>query len=193
MKKIFVIILLILAIYLAYKQYHSNIDEISYSRSDYKHWIDEDHDCQNTRQEVLISESLEKVELDSKGCKVIAGKWFDPYTDQYFYDPTQLDIDHFVPLKHAHLSGANKWSRARKISYANDLKNPLTLIAVAKSANRSKGDKSPSQWLPQNKKYHCQYLKNWLIVKDYWQLAISDSENLFLTTKLKQCQNAKKP
>ena len=52
-----------------------------YSRSDYKHWIDADKDCQDTRQEVLIAESLEKPILDEKGCKVISGKWFDPYTN----------------------------------------------------------------------------------------------------------------
>lgn len=56
----------------------------SYSRTDYKHWIDADKDCQDTRQEVLIVESLEKPTLDKKGCEVVEGKWHDPYTDKYF-------------------------------------------------------------------------------------------------------------
>ena len=45
----------------------------AYNRADYKHWIDADKDCQNTRQEVLIAESLERVTLDKKGCKVVKG------------------------------------------------------------------------------------------------------------------------
>ena len=162
-----------------------------YSREDYKHWIDADKNCRNTREEVLIIESLEKPIVDKKGCKVIKGKWYDPYTDQYFNNPNDLDVDHFVPLKEVDRSGGHEWTSDRKMKYANDLSDSKTLIAVSKSANRSKADKDPSDWLPPNKKYQCQYIKNWQEIKKKWNLKMDEKEKTFLTKKNKECQSKK--
>ena len=42
-------------------------------RKSYRHWIDEDKDCQNARHEVLIEESLSTVGFKtSKDCRVIS-------------------------------------------------------------------------------------------------------------------------
>ena len=161
---------------------------IYYSRTDYKHWIDADKDCQNTRQEVLIVESLEKVVFDKKGCEVVKGRWYDPYTDKYFINPKDLDIDHFVPLGEVDKSGGHEWSKDRKMEYANDLKGLEVLIAVDKSANRSKGDKDPSDWLPPNKKYQCAYIKTWQKVKKQWKLEMDEKEKVFIASKNKECK-----
>ena len=74
---------------------------VPYNRDLYGGWIDADGDCQNTRQEVLIEESLIPVELDSRGCRVQSGEWFDPFTGQTCTNPGDLDIDHFIPLAEA--------------------------------------------------------------------------------------------
>ena len=58
------------------------------------------------------------------------GKWKDPYTGRIFTDPSQLDIDHVIPLKEAWESGAKTWSRKKKREFANALDNPDHLIAV---------------------------------------------------------------
>jgi hypothetical protein len=158
-----------------------------YSRASYKHWIDADKDCQNTRQEVLISENLKKTTLDKKGCEVVKGRWHDPYTDKYFINPKDLDIDHFVPLGEVDKSGGREWSQDKKMEYANDLDNPEVLVAVDKSANRAKGDKDPSDWLPPNKKYRCKYIKIWQKIKKHWALKMDEKEKAFLDAKNKEC------
>ena len=59
-----------------------------YNRKDYRHWIDEDRDCQNTRNEVLIQESLDPVSFKSKkSFKVLSGRWFASFTGQTFNNP----------------------------------------------------------------------------------------------------------
>ena len=71
--------------------------KLVYSRKNWQHWIDEDKDGQDTRQEVLISESLIAPTLRSDGKKVLAGSWHDPYTDSLFTKPSDLDTS--VALK----------------------------------------------------------------------------------------------
>ena len=45
-----------------------------YDRDDWNHWTDADRDCQNTRHEVLIEESLVEVTFKSAdGCQVATG------------------------------------------------------------------------------------------------------------------------
>jgi hypothetical protein len=102
---------------------------LAYNRADYKHWIDADKDCQNTRQEVLIEESISPLVLNKKGCKVLKGAWMDYYTKKIITNPTKLDIDHLVPLAEVDRSGGNKWSKKKKMQYANDLTNHEALIA----------------------------------------------------------------
>lgn len=59
MKKIIAIIVLLVSASFAQ----------TYNRNDWgASWADADKDCQNTRQEVLIQESLIPVTLDSTGC-----------------------------------------------------------------------------------------------------------------------------
>lgn len=139
-------------------------------------WADTDGDCQSTRHEVLIEESLVPVTLDARGCKVVAGKWLDPYTGDVFADPRQLDIDHLVPLAEAHWSGGAEWSRERKRRFANDLSSPHTLVAVSAGANRAKGARDPAEWMPPDRAHHCEYVRQWVAVKSRWGLGMDPAE-----------------
>ena len=67
-------------------------------------WIDADGDGENTRQEVLIAESVVPVTRDSSGL-VDGGLWLGPYAVFLTRSPRLLDIDHVVPLgrrRHPH-------------------------------------------------------------------------------------------
>ena len=155
-----------------------------YDRKSYRHWIDEDLDCQNARHEVLIEESLSSVTFKTgKGCKVLSGSWDDPYSGRTITDATKLDIDHIVPLKEAHQSGASNWLRERKKAYANDLDYPDTLIAVDRRLNRQKGAKDPAEWLPPNPAYQTEYVRAWVAVKLKWGLT-ADRQELVALRKL---------
>ena len=116
-----------------------------YDRDEWRHWTDEDGDCQDTRQEALVVESVSPVAYEDAGqCRVASGAWVGPYTGEQFNDPGRLDVDHMVPLGNAHQSGGWAWSAPEKRQYANDLSYENHLIAVQASANRSKGSKSPA-------------------------------------------------
>ncbi|KKK56840.1 hypothetical protein LCGC14_3060470, partial [marine sediment metagenome] len=82
-----------------------------YNRSEWGRWRDQDGDCQDPRQEVLITESLEAPTLDEKGCKVLLGRWLCQLTGVTFSDPRLLDIDHIVPLREAHYSGGQTYGQ----------------------------------------------------------------------------------
>lgn len=128
---------------------------VPYDRDLYNHWIDEDGDCINMRHEMLISLSTGPVTMNDSGCLVSRGRWNDPYTGQIYTNARDLDVDHMVPLAWAHVRGGHSWSHERREAFANDQRN---LFAVQASANRSKGAKGPTEWLPPNETYHCEYV-----------------------------------
>jgi len=150
-----------------------------YDRAQYVQdgWGDADGDCINTRHEVLIIESLVPVTLSSGGCFVDTGKWRDPATDQVFTDPREVDIDHHVPLAEAHRSGASLWSPEQKQAFANDMLLAPALMAMDDYTNRRlKSAKDPAQWLPPNSEYHCDYVRNWVEVKEAYELNYDSAE-----------------
>ena len=168
-----------------------SVDLPIYSRDEWKHWVDSDKDCQDARAEVLIQESTVPPTFKTdRNCRVIGGSWIDPYTGQVFADAGNLDIDHLVPLKNAHLSGGWQWDEDRKEAYANSMAEDYHLIAVDKRANRAKGARGPEEWMPPDETYHCQYAHDWIAVKAAWDLTATAAEWEALEAMLANCSHA---
>ena len=164
-------------------------DIAEYSRSQWRHWTDEDGDCQDARQEVLISESLIEVSFESeRKCRVATGRWYGAFTGASVDAPGNLDIDHLVPLKNAHDSGGWAWNPDRKKEYANYLGDPDHLIAVTSGANRSKGAKGPEEWRPRDESYWCRYATDWTEVKMEWGLSMTQRETEAIIEMLDTCE-----
>ncbi len=156
-----------------------------YQRKDWPHWIDADKDCQNTRQEMLIANSKTPVKFkNAKRCTVKTGLWIGPYTGRKFSKASDVDIDHIVPLAHAHRHGADKWTRMQRRIFANDFEN---LLVVDDATNQAKSDKAPHQWLPPNKDFWCEYGRRWRHVKDKYRLLYSKQERTTLKLLAETC------
>jgi hypothetical protein len=150
-------------------------------------WADVDGDCLNTRHELLVAYSLDEPVLD--GCRVISGRWVDPYTGDTLTTADAATIDHLVPLAEAHRSGAWRWDNATKNAFAND-ETPGMLLVVAGEVNQSKADKSPDQWLPPDPVAHCQYAVDWISTKARYDLTITGAESGALVRALDTCTTA---
>jgi len=166
-----------------------------YRREDWPHWIDADGDCQDTRTEVLVAEAEPGsiVFTDARQCKIAAGRWRCPYTGRVITDPRQLDVDHLVPLAHAHAAGGKSWSRAQRTAFANDLGDARHLVAVVAGANRSKGARSIETWLPPNATARCEYVDAWRAITARWSLRATSREAELAEAYAADCREGRTP
>lgn len=123
-------------------------------------WADLDGDGRDTRQEMI--ESADR-----------GGWWLDRYDGQVIDNPSLLDVDHVIPLCLAVSWGADDWPESVRIRFAND---PLNLIVVGRSANRSKGARPPSDWMPRNTSEWGAYLAQIGALLDKYALAVPETE-----------------
>lgn len=147
-------------------------DTLAYRREYFgRGWLDFDGDCRDARQEALAAQSTGQVRFDARGCRVIAGRWISPFTGKVIHDPSVIDIDHVVPLKWAWERGASRWTQEQREKFAND---PVNLLSVEASLNRSKGAKGITEWLPPSGQ--CQYILRFLRVVAIYRFELSDAE-----------------
>ncbi|WBB77578.1 HNH endonuclease family protein [Micromonospora sp. WMMD882] len=157
-----------------------------YSRDLFPHWTDADGDGCNTRYEVLIAEATTRPSVGS-GCVLSGGRWYSYYDAAYWTNPADLDIDHMVALAEAWDSGARSWTTSRRQSFANDLGDARSLVAVTDNVNQAKGDQDPTTWMPTNDR--CRYVAEWAAVKTRWRLTVDTAEKNALTSYAGSCSN----
>ena len=170
------LIFLAIVLFPAHGNSSPNVFVDGYSRSHFKHWIDEDGDGENTRQEVLKEEQRED------------GTWKCPWTGYESDIARMYDVDHTVPLAWAFSHGAEDWGKAKKQKFANDLDYPDALVAMYYKANRQKGKKGPSQWLPPNKSSHCHYINAWEVIIDKWELKPEEDDRRVMDDIIRGCK-----
>ncbi|MBT43521.1 MAG: HNH endonuclease [Idiomarina sp.] len=150
-----------------YKYRKTNSQPTGYQRSAFNHWVDKDGDCLNERHELLEKLSTGPVHYSDDNCRVVRGRWNDPYTGRIFFNSSDVDVDHVVALKRAWDTGASSWSDEKRERFAND---PINLLVVDDGTNQSKGAKSVLEWLPPNEAYHCNYVTRYLRVLITYEL-----------------------
>lgn len=141
----------------------------------YGKWL-KDSNCLDTRAKVLIRDSKSQVGFMPNGCTVEMGDWDDPYTGKLHTKSKDIQIDHVVALKNSYMTGGHEWAPAKRCLYANYMGNNFHLLSVNGPENLKKGDTTPSQYIPPNKAYTCEFLKQWLSIKTIWALRITPKE-----------------
>lgn len=149
-------------------------------------WIDSNGDCQNTRHEVLIAEGT-KIGLSSSGCTVTTGTWRSFYDGKTYTAPSQIQIDHLIPVSEAWDSGAQRWTQARRVAFYNDLGVGFALNNISGALNQSKADKGPEAWMPPANR--CRYIEIWTAMKIRWALQIDSTERAALIRYADACPN----
>jgi hypothetical protein len=141
-------------------------------------WLDADGDCLNTPHEVLVAESEVAPTLSSSGCTVTAGQWLTFYDNGTYTSPTEVQIDHLVPVSEAWDSGAQAWTQAQRVAFYNDLGYDFSLNAMPSALNQAKSDRGPEEWLPPANV--CQYIEAWTADKIRWALTVDPAEQAAL-------------
>lgn len=159
-----------------------------YRREDWPHWSDTDGNGCDARQDALVAWSRVAATVNrSSGCKVVSGSWISPYDGRSSNNPSDLDIDHLVPLENAFVSGGWRWTAAQRRQYANDQRG---LVVSSAASNRSKGSQTPDQWRPADRASWCAYADGWVSVKERWSLTVTTRERDALGQMLDTCADA---
>ena len=111
------------------------------------------------------------------------GGIYGPYEDACFEEYTDVDVEHIVARKEAHVSGLCERKTEERYSFGNDLFN-MTLASPDVN-RRLKSDNDPGEWLPDNNA--CWFVYRVIEVKRKYDLSIDTTERDAMNEVLARC------
>jgi hypothetical protein len=159
-------------------------------------WTDTDGNGCNQRDDVLLRDVVKSQPYRvgrQGGCDhdVLAGTWIDPYSGSSITltDAKQrsqaesVQIDHIVALSVAWRYGASTWTDAKRLQFANDLRD---LVASGGASNQAKGGADASEWRPP-RAAQCGYAVRYVQVLAAYSLPTDASGKRALGDMLASC------
>lgn len=156
------------------------------------------HNGCSTREDILRRDLTGLHFKKSGRCNTVvtSGRLIDPYTGKVIDfvrgrgTSSKVQIDHVVPLADAWQKGAQQWSAATRIAFAND---PLNLLAVDGPTNQKKGAGDAATWLPPNKGFRCRYVALQVAVKAKYRAWVTAAEKSAMVRILQGCNGVRLP
>lgn len=98
-------------------------------------------------------------------------KYKCPYSGKEITDIKDLDADHIIPLEAISKYGNVNWTNEQKNKFAQD---ENVVVSVLNKENRSKGSKTPSEWLP--KENQGDYCYAYLLIAHEYNIALRQQD-----------------
>lgn len=140
-------------------------------------------------RDIILNRDLTDVAM-GPDCKVESGRLIDPYSGDVIefrrgsQSSADVQIDHVVALSDAWQKGAQEFSQARRVEFAND---PQNLLAVSGPVNQQKSGSDAATWLPPQRSFRCQYVSRQIMVKSKYGLWVTRAEKQAMKRVLATC------
>lgn len=141
-------------------------------------WQPRTRSCQKAYTQALAKASTVDIRYAKKGdCVfVVEGEWLDPYTTEVITELGDIALDQLVSYREAHRYGGAYWSHAQRMELVSDSDN---IVPVASMSKKARAGKSPTQWMPENKAYWCDYIVRREIIQRKYKLYLPREEREF--------------
>ncbi|GLW09331.1 lipoprotein [Microtetraspora sp. NBRC 13810] len=139
----------------------------------------------DTRDDLLARDGADVRYQAGSRCVVTAMTLGDPYTGDTVTwrrgGSAGVRVDRVVPLSYGWRMGASGWPAAKRLRFAND---PLNLLTVGRSPGTPKRGGGPAAWLPPLPEARCAYSVRFAQVAGKYDLPVTTADR---SAMLAQC------